>query len=69
MRGKEIDISVVENILSREKIRFVCKSSSLNKGYQEFIYEINSKKSNNLTGKLSVVAGIEGINIVSGVNI
>ena len=69
VRGKEIDISAVENILSQEKIRFVCKSSSLNKGYQEFIYEINSNKSNNLTGKLSAVEGIEGINIVSGVNI
>ena len=69
LRGKEIDIQVVENILSQEKIRFVCKSSSFNKGYQEFIYEINSKKSNSLTSKLSAVDSIEGINIVSGVNI
>ena len=69
IRGNGIDISAVESVLSQEKIRFVCKSTSLNKGYQEFIYEINSKRSTDLTGRLCTVDGIDGINIVSGVNI
>ena len=69
IRGKSIDIDAVESTLSAGKVRFVCKSSSLNNGYQEFIYEINSKGGNSLMSNLSDVNGIEGINIVSGVNI
>ena len=37
--------------------------------HQEFIYEINSKGSGSVMEKMENVAGIEGINIVSGVNI
>ena len=69
VRGKAIDIGAVESILTSEKVRFVCKSRSLNNGYQEFIYEINSKGSGSVMERMENVAGIEGINIVSGVNI
>ena len=69
VRGKNIDSTSVESVLSAEKVRFACKSTSINCGYQEFIYEINSKGKSDLMRKISVLDGIDGINIVSGVNI
>ena len=69
IRGKSISSNAIETILSSKKIRFICKSTSMNCGYQEFIYEINSKGKSDLMGKISVLDGVEGINIVSGVNI
>ena len=69
VRGKSIDVNSIEAILSAERVKFTCKSSSFNGGYQEYIYEINSKGKSELMRKISVLEGIEGINIVSGVNI
>lgn len=69
IRGKSIDVSGVEGILNSDKIKFTAKSKSLNNGYQEFIYEINSKSSDGLLDSLCALPGIEGVNIVSGVNI
>ena len=69
LRGKTINMSDIENVLNSEKIRFICKSKSFNNNYQEYIYEITSSGSDKLVSKLSELAGVEGINIVSGVNI
>ncbi|MBR5806011.1 MAG: DUF4956 domain-containing protein [Oscillospiraceae bacterium] len=69
IRGKAIDIFTVEDVLKNNKISFICKSKSLNNGYQEFIYELNSRNSDPVLNNLCNVDGIEGINIVSGVNI
>lgn len=69
LRGKMIDIATIEKIMNSEKIKFICKSKSFNNNYQEYIYEITSSGSDRLISRLSVVDGVEGINIVSGVNI
>ncbi|MBQ3008253.1 MAG: DUF4956 domain-containing protein [Oscillospiraceae bacterium] len=69
IRGKTINVAAVTAVLDGENVHYTAKSKSLNGTYQEFIYEINSKSSDNLIDRLSAVEGIEGINIVSGVNI
>ncbi len=69
IRGQAIDTAAVKAVLDCEKIKYTAKSKSLNGTYREFIYEINSASSDGLIEKLAAVNGIEGVNIVSGVNI
>ncbi len=69
IRGQAIDTDAVKTALDSENVKYTVKSKSLNGTYQEFIYEINSKSSDGLIEKLAGVEGIEGVNIVSGVNI
>lgn len=69
LRGREIELSAVENALESEKVKFTTKSKTLNNGYQEYIYEINSATSDSLLNILGGISGVEGVNIVSGVNI
>jgi len=69
IRGTGMDVEKVKAVLDGEGIRHTSKSKSLTGTRQEYIFEINSKNSDSLIGKLSAVDGVEGVNIVSGVNI
>ena len=69
IRGRDIDILTVTNILEVSKVKYSVKSKTLNSGYQEYIFEISSKTTDDLMNKLSNAHGIEGVNIVSGVNV
>lgn len=69
IRGTGMDVEKVKAVLDGEGIRYTSKSKSLTGTRQEYIFEINSKNSDSLIGKLSAVDGVEGVNIVSGVNI
>lgn len=69
IRGTGIDVAQVKSVLDAEKIRHTVKSKSLNGTQQEFIFEISSQNSDMLIDRLAAVDGVQGVNIVSGVNI
>lgn len=70
IRGENLQISLINETLKSEKIKFAQKSKSQNGGVkEEYIFEISGKSSDTLMEKLGRIDGIESVNIVSGVNI
>jgi len=69
IRGNDLDINIINNVLKENNIKFIQKSKSLGRNNEEYIFEIVSKNSDFLMPRLKGIDGVENVNIVSGVNI
>jgi len=67
IKGKNIDIDEIENILDKNIKGFVCKGKYINKENVELIYDIkfNKEMNNDIIERLDEVLGVEVVNIVS----
>lgn len=67
IKGIDIDIDEIENILNRKLKGYVCKGKYLNKNNVELIYDIRFKKelSNKIINELSTIDGVDTVNIVA----
>lgn len=67
IKGKNIDIDEIENILNRKLKGYACKGKYLNKDNIELIYDVRFKKeiSNKTINELSTIDGVDTVNIVA----
>lgn len=67
IKGKDVDIDEIENILNRKLKGYVCKGKYLNKNNIELIYDVRFKKeiSNKIVNELSKIEGVDTVNIVA----
>ena len=67
IKGNNININTIENILNKALKGYICKGKYINNNSVELIYDIRFKKeiSNKVISALSEVSGVQTVNIVS----
>ena len=67
IKGKNVDIDEIENILNRKLKGYACKGKYLNKSNVELIYDVRFKKetNNKIINELSTIDGVDTVNIVA----
>ncbi|MBP5683914.1 MAG: DUF4956 domain-containing protein [Bacilli bacterium] len=67
IKGKDIDVELVENVLKSNLRGYACKGKYLEAGKVELIYDIRFKKelNNKIVNEINKINGINTVNIVS----
>lgn len=69
VRGTGVDTEKIARVLDGHKVKYAIKSKSVTSARQEYIYEITCHNSDSLAAAVAATGGVDGVNIVSGVNV